>query len=125
MVEMYHMKTQDEVKENIIKTFMDPSSHLHVVLCSASFSMGLNLRSLDYVSAAAGGALPPLPTSEGPTTLAAVLGMSRNLLGIERGQPSPAPPAAAPERALAATPAEMQEYQDALWALYSGSIKIY
>ena len=44
LLEMYHMKVQDEVKENIVKTCMDITGHIRVVLCSSSFSMGLNLR---------------------------------------------------------------------------------
>ena len=49
MLEMYVMKTDELVKDNIVKTFMDPSSHLRIVFCSSSFSMGLNLRGLDTV----------------------------------------------------------------------------
>lgn len=49
LFEMYHMKVQEEVKENIVNTFMDPNGHIRVVLCSSSFSMGLNLRDVDLV----------------------------------------------------------------------------
>jgi superfamily II DNA helicase RecQ len=49
MVEMYVMKTDENVKNNIVKTFMNPKGHIRIVFCSASFSMGLNLRHLDNV----------------------------------------------------------------------------
>ena len=49
IVEMFHMKTQDRVKQNILKSFTKRDGHVRVVLCSTSFSMGLNLRDVPYV----------------------------------------------------------------------------
>ena len=49
MIEMYMMKTDELVKDSIVKSFVDPSSHLRLVFCSSSFSMGLNLRGLETV----------------------------------------------------------------------------
>ncbi len=49
LFEKYHMKTKDNVKQSICKLFADSNSHLRVVLCSSSFSMGLNLRNVDIV----------------------------------------------------------------------------
>ena len=46
---MYMMKTDELVKDSIVKSFVDTSSHLRLVFCSSSFSMGLNLRGLETV----------------------------------------------------------------------------
>jgi len=47
-VEMYHLKTSDTVKKDITSHFMK-DSNLRVVLCSTSFSMGINLRDVKLV----------------------------------------------------------------------------
>ena len=48
-VEMYHLSTDDPVKKQIVAEFMVPHSMLRVVLCSTSFSMGINLRNVRLV----------------------------------------------------------------------------
>jgi superfamily II DNA helicase RecQ len=49
LLEMFVMKTDELVKANIVKTFINPDGHIRVIFCSSSFSMGLNLRKLDMV----------------------------------------------------------------------------
>ena len=47
---MYHLKTDEEVKETDASSYQDPDGVTRVVLCSTSFSMGLDVkgRQLSY-----------------------------------------------------------------------------
>ena len=49
LFQMYHMKTEETLKKNILNSFMDTNGHVRIVLCSTSFSMGLDLRDVPYV----------------------------------------------------------------------------
>ena len=44
LIDMFHMKTSDVVKSSICKSYDDPAGHIRVVLCSTSFSMGLDVK---------------------------------------------------------------------------------
>jgi len=41
--EMYHLKTDDDVKNNVLCRFNNEGGNLRLVLCSTSFSMGLDV----------------------------------------------------------------------------------
>ena len=49
LFQMYYMKTEETVKKNILNSFMDTNGHVRIVLCSTSFSMGLDLCDVPYV----------------------------------------------------------------------------
>ena len=49
LIDMFHMKTSDVVKSSICKSYEDPAGHIRVVLCSTSFSMGLDVKGVDTV----------------------------------------------------------------------------
>ena len=49
LIDMFHMKTSDVVKSSICKSYEDPAGHIRVVLCSTSFSMGLDVKGVDAV----------------------------------------------------------------------------
>ena len=49
LIDMFHMKTSDVVKSSICKSYDDPAGHIRVVLCSTSFSMGLDVKGVDSV----------------------------------------------------------------------------
>jgi ATP-dependent DNA helicase RecQ len=49
LFDMFHLKTDDEVKESITNSYQDPTGHTRVVLCFTSFSMGLNVKGVDTV----------------------------------------------------------------------------
>ncbi|XP_048238710.1 ATP-dependent DNA helicase Q-like 3 [Haliotis rufescens] len=49
LFDMFHSKTDDEVKESICSSFMDPQGTKRVVLVSTSFSMGLDVQGVDHV----------------------------------------------------------------------------
>ena len=48
-VDMFHMKTTDSVKEAICRSYHEDSGTLRVVLCTTSFSMGLDVKGVDTV----------------------------------------------------------------------------
>ena len=41
-VEMYHSCTEASVKDEIIKSFMQPNSHLKIVIATVAFGMGID-----------------------------------------------------------------------------------
>ena len=43
---MFHLKTDDEVKENIYTNYQNELGNTRLVLCSTSFSMGLDVKAL-------------------------------------------------------------------------------
>ena len=47
--EMYHMKTDDSVKESVLSQFSKEGGHMRVVLASSSFSMGLNIPDITHI----------------------------------------------------------------------------
>ena len=47
--EMYHLKTDEEVKESIAESYQDRNGSIRVVLCSTSFSMGLDVKGVNTV----------------------------------------------------------------------------
>ncbi|XP_062571099.1 uncharacterized protein LOC134233124 [Saccostrea cucullata] len=49
LFDMYHLKTDDDVKESICSSYQDPTGNIRVVLCSTSFSMGLDVKAVDTV----------------------------------------------------------------------------
>ena len=49
LIDMFHMKTADVVKSSICKSYEDPAGHIGVVLCTTSFSMGLDVKGVDTV----------------------------------------------------------------------------
>ena len=49
LFEMFHQKTDDDVKNSICSSYHDPNGNIRVVLCSASFSMGLDVKGVDTV----------------------------------------------------------------------------
>lgn len=46
---MFHMKTSDVVKTSICDSYHNPDGHIRVVLCTTSFSMGLDVNGVDSV----------------------------------------------------------------------------
>ena len=46
---MFHLKTDEEVKENVCSNYQNQSGNIRVVLCSTSFSMGLDVKGIDTV----------------------------------------------------------------------------
>ena len=44
LFDMFHLKTDQEVKDTICQSYMDEMGCTRVVMCSTSFSMGLNLK---------------------------------------------------------------------------------
>lgn len=46
---MYHLKSNDDIKEFICTSYQNPSGNLCVVLCSSSVSMGLDVKAVDTV----------------------------------------------------------------------------
>ena len=44
LIDMFHMKTTDVVKASICQSYEDPDGHIRVVLCTTSFSMGLDVK---------------------------------------------------------------------------------
>ena len=49
LIDMFHMKTTDCVKESICKSYHDQYGSLRVVLCTTSFSMGLDVKGVNTV----------------------------------------------------------------------------
>jgi hypothetical protein len=49
LFEMYHMKTDDSVKMNILETYSETDGKMRCVFASSSFSMGLNIKDIKYV----------------------------------------------------------------------------
>ena len=49
LIDMFHMKTSDIVKSSICQSYADPCGHIRVVLCTTSFSMGLDVKGVDSV----------------------------------------------------------------------------
>ena len=49
LIDMFHMKTTDSVKESICKSYHDQFGSLRVVLCTTSFSMGLDVKGVNSV----------------------------------------------------------------------------
>lgn len=49
LFDMFHMKTDEDVKSSICKSYQDPKGNIRVVLCSTSFSMGLDVKGVDTV----------------------------------------------------------------------------
>ncbi|CAG2190513.1 unnamed protein product [Mytilus edulis] len=49
LFDMFHMKTDDDVKDFICTSYMNPNGNIRVVLCSTSFSMGLDVKGVDTV----------------------------------------------------------------------------
>ena len=49
LIDMFHMKTTDSVKESICKSYQEQFGSLRVVLCTTSFSMGLDVKGVDTV----------------------------------------------------------------------------
>ena len=49
LIDMFHMKTTDVVKSSICKSYEDPAGYIRVVLCTTSFSMGLDVKGVDTV----------------------------------------------------------------------------
>ena len=49
LFDMFHLKTDDIVKESICESYQDPNGSTRVVLCSTSFSMGLDVKGVDYI----------------------------------------------------------------------------
>lgn len=47
--DMCHMKTDDDVKESICASYNDPEGDVRVVLCSTSFSMGMDVKVVKHV----------------------------------------------------------------------------
>ena len=44
LIDMFHLKTTDSVKESICKSYHDEFGSLRVVPCTTSFSMGLDVK---------------------------------------------------------------------------------
>jgi superfamily II DNA helicase RecQ len=49
LFDMYHMKTDQDVKDSICDSYTDPSCCVRVMLCSTSFSMGMNRKGVNHV----------------------------------------------------------------------------
>ena len=49
LFDMYHLKTDEEVKESIAASYQSHDEHTRVVLCSTSFSMGLDVKGVNTV----------------------------------------------------------------------------
>ena len=49
LFDMYHLKTDKEVKESVSASYQDPEGITRVVLCSTSFSMGLDVKGVNTV----------------------------------------------------------------------------
>ena len=49
LFDMFHLKTDDIVKESICDSYHDPNGSTRVVLCSTSFSMGLDVKGVDNI----------------------------------------------------------------------------
>ena len=49
LFDMYHLKTDEEVKETVAASYQDPGGVTRVVLCSTSFSMGLDVKGVNSV----------------------------------------------------------------------------
>ncbi|XP_048258513.1 ATP-dependent DNA helicase RecQ-like [Haliotis rufescens] len=49
LFDMFHSKTNREVKKCVSQSFMDPNGFKRIILCSTSFSMGLDLQSVETV----------------------------------------------------------------------------
>ena len=47
--EMYHQKTDDEVKEMIVESFQDSDGTIRVCLSSTSFSMGVDVKGVNTI----------------------------------------------------------------------------
>ena len=44
LIDMFHMTTSDIVKPSICESYADPCGHIREVLCTTSFSMGLDVK---------------------------------------------------------------------------------
>ena len=49
LFDMYHLKTDDEVKDSIASSYQMENGNVRVVLCSTSFSMGLDVKDVTTV----------------------------------------------------------------------------
>ena len=49
LFDMYHLKTDEAVKESVAASYQDPNGITRVVLCSTSFSMGLDVKGVNTV----------------------------------------------------------------------------
>lgn len=49
LFDMFHQKTDEVVKESICDSYQDPNGSTRVVLCSTSFSMGLDVKGVDNI----------------------------------------------------------------------------
>ena len=49
LFKMFHMKTDEVVKQTIYTSYQDPKGNIRVVLCSTSFSMGLDVKDVNTV----------------------------------------------------------------------------
>ncbi|KAL5009106.1 hypothetical protein ScPMuIL_014687 [Solemya velum] len=49
LFDMYHMKTDDDVKESTCASYNDPEGDVSVVMCSTSFSMGMDVKVVKHV----------------------------------------------------------------------------
>ncbi|XP_045172686.2 uncharacterized protein LOC123534475 [Mercenaria mercenaria] len=49
LFDMYHLKTDEEVKESIASSYQIPDGHTRVVLCSTAFIMGLDVKGVNTV----------------------------------------------------------------------------
>lgn len=49
LFDMFHLKTDEVVKESICDSYQDPKGSTRVVLCSTSFSMGLDVKGVDNI----------------------------------------------------------------------------
>lgn len=49
LFDMYHLKTDEEVKEVVAASYQDPEGVTRVVLCSTTFSMGLDVKGVNAV----------------------------------------------------------------------------
>ena len=49
LFDMYHLKTDDEVKDSIASSYQKEDVNVRVVLCSTSFSMGLDVKGVNTV----------------------------------------------------------------------------
>ena len=49
LFDMYHLKTDEAVKESVAASYQDPNGITRVVLCSTSFSMGLDVKGVNTI----------------------------------------------------------------------------
>ena len=49
LVDMYTSPTKSDVKDNIVSTFCDEESTLHVVICTVAFGMGIDCPNVQQI----------------------------------------------------------------------------